>query len=84
MDVQELFGGHLMGANESLTLSGITGVCGFLPSVSGTIAVSISGTSIVAATAITAGVYCPIPLKTKRGDVVVTLAGGGAGTLFVL
>lgn len=83
MDVQELFSEHLMGADSSLELTGINGICGFLPSATGTIAVTNNGVAAVAATAVTAGIYCPIPMKVKN-KATVTLAGGAAGTLFTL
>jgi len=81
MNVKEVFTPHLMTANSSLTLAGVPTIGGFLASATGTIAVTVGGVPAIAATAVTAGQYTPIPISVSK-DVVVTLAGDAAGTLF--
>lgn len=83
---------YLMAANSTRSL-GVgndrpsVDVHGFLPSVSGTLAIKAaadgSGDDIVAATAVTAGVYVRIP-GTFGVACAVVLAGGAAGTLFAV
>lgn len=90
MNVKELFVPVAVGVNGSVTLgqartATIPGVSasmgGFLAKISGTISVTSGGATVVDAVPVTAGVYTPIPI-TDSPVLVVTLAGGAAGTLF--
>jgi len=88
--VKEHFNPILIGVDGSATLGaaraagreGASGsMGGFLAKITGTISVTRDGATVVDAVAVTAGVYTPIPIG--EGPVlVVTLAGGAAGTLF--
>lgn len=80
MDIQELYTPVLMAANASQVIFG-NGIGGFICTVTGTITVTDGGSTLVAATPVTAGVYLPMPLMLNAGS--VQLAGGAAGTLCV-
>lgn len=84
MKVRETWRPVRMAANASYTVTG-TRIGGFLPSASGTIAVTdADGSTLIAATAVTAGQPVPFPMhfNTQMGG-TVTLASDAAGTLFV-
>ncbi len=79
-------------ANGSATLGG-NHIMGFLAVVSGTLSVAVQDGSqgtvqsvtVVDAVPVTAGVYTPIPMywPAVQQGIVVTLAGGAKGTLFI-
>lgn len=60
---------------------------GFLCTTSGTVKLDLSidgtGTVIVAAFAVTAGVFYPMPFSVGNSAVYATLGGGAAGTFAV-
>lgn len=81
MIVTEYYTGVLMGANTSLALTEGRRVGGFLCKVTGTITITNNGATVVDAVPVTAGIYTPLPFEFPRPGLVVTLAGGAAGTL---
>lgn len=82
-EVAERYTPHPMAANASTTVGG-TGLGGFLAVTSGTLTVTdANGTVLVNAVPVTAGVYTPMPLRSRTSQgYVVQLAGGASGTLF--
>ena len=84
MNVRERFRPQPMAANSSYTIRGVN-IGGFLATVAGTLTVTDpSGTVLVNAVPVTAGVYTPLPFVFSTGEgAVVSLAGGAAGTLAV-
>lgn len=79
-------------ANGTATLGG-NHIMGFLAVISGTLTVvvkdgssgSVQSVTVVDAVPVTAGVYTPIPFSWPAvpQGIIVTLAGGAKGTLFV-
>ncbi len=79
-------------ANGSATLGG-NHIMGFLAAVSGTLSVvvqdgsqgTVQSVTVVDAVPVTAGVYTPIPMywPAVPQGIVVSLAGGAKGTLFI-
>jgi len=57
-------------------------IAGFLAKTSGTFSLTgPSGTVLIDAVSVTAGVYTPLPFFTGGPGAVVTLSGGASGTL---
>jgi hypothetical protein len=80
--VVELYVHKQMAANTNHTFDEAIGLGGFLCTVSGTFDADSAGVAVVDALAVTAGVYYPMPFAC-RGDLVITLSGGAAGTVGV-
>lgn len=92
--IQEHYRPVAIGVNGNVTLE-INQLGGFLCTTAGTITVvDGAGVTVVAATAVTAGVYLPMPFDVGGGRIgataaagsrktTVTLAGGASGTLGV-
>ncbi len=78
MDIQELYTPKAIAANGVQAIAG-NGIGGFLCTTSGTITVTDNGTTVVAAMAVTASTYYPMPFSLING--LVTLTGGAAGTI---
>lgn len=84
MHIQEAYKPHVLAANASYTFApGVQGMGGFLCTVSGTVSLTTaSGTQILNAFAVSAGVYYPMPWYLGiNGNAVFTCAGGAAGVL---
>lgn len=84
MKSYEAFRAQRITANGSYLVGG-NRIAAFLPSAGGTIAVTdADGTTLVAATTVTAGVYVELPIRfnTNMGG-TVTLASDAAGTLLL-
>ena len=90
MDVQVRYTPVVLGANSTKTLPNKCNLGGFLPSVSGTIAITdgpggpgLSGATVLASTAVTAGVWLWLPFVLQYAGATITLGGSAAGTLAV-
>jgi hypothetical protein len=85
MNVRERFRPQPMAANSTYVIKG-PNLGGFLATVSGTLTITdnTSGTVLVNAVAVTAGIYTPLPFVfDASAGATVVLAGGAAGTLAV-
>lgn len=89
--IQERYRPLVIAANATAKLDTVTQIAGFLALTSGTILVKDStGTTIINAVPVTAGVYTPMPFIISNGlgaatgnAAIVTLGGGASGTLAV-
>lgn len=80
--IKEHYAAKPIAANGTLK-TGVT-ISGFLCTTAGTITITdADGTELVAATAVSAGIWTRIPLLTNTSaGATVTLGGGASGTLF--
>jgi hypothetical protein len=84
MDVRETFTPVKLAANASYTLKNARMIGGFLATATGTLKLDDpAGNEVIAATAVTAGVFTPLPCKFAGPGAKVTLASSAAGTLFI-
>lgn len=88
MDVQEVFSPKPLAASAAII--GLDGgsIGGFLCTTSGTVSLNLgidgSGTLIVDAVPVTAGVFLPMPFTIPPGvGMYATLAGGAEGTFAI-
>jgi hypothetical protein len=85
---RERFSPRPIGVNGTYNVPG-THIGGFLPTVAGTLTIvakAADGSTDVTylnAVPVTAGVWLKIPMEVTVPGIVVTLAGGAAGTLFI-
>lgn len=85
MDVKERYVPIILGVNATATSSS-ENVGGFLAATSGTITITknnSTGTVILNAFPVTAGIWTPIPFYVGTHGVIITLAGGASGVLGV-
>ena len=84
--IQERYKPVVIAVNSTNTLAATCNIAGFLCKTAGTITVIDSnGVTVINAVAVSAGIYTPMPFQLAGGGtpIVVTTAGGAAGTLGV-
>lgn len=81
--VQEQYKPVVVGVSTSVTVT-TAALAGFLAITAGTLTVvNASGTTVINAFPVTAGVYYPLPFVMNGNGATVTTAGGASGTLGV-
>lgn len=83
--IQERYKPQALGAN-SVTVVRSSGIGGFIVTTTGNIAIAdntVSATTLLATTPVTAGTYLPLVMWNSTNGAVVTLSGGASGTILL-